>query len=103
MWLILHDVYLFVQVTQLERELDSEKKNHEHFKGGFQKATAMIDELCARNAHLEEQLTVSLKEYLHVRVHFLTEIHCYCQLIVINFKQLVNCCCRNVRGREAGE
>ena len=84
-WLILQYVYFFVQVTQLERELDSEKKNHEHFKGAFNTATVMMDKLRARNAHLEEQLRVSLKEYLHVH---LTEIHCYCQLIVANFKAI---------------
>ena len=54
-------MYVFVQVTQLERELDSEKKNHEHFKLGFKRATAMRDEFSARNAHLEEQLKVSPK------------------------------------------
>ena len=54
-------MYLFVQVTQLERELVSEKNNHEHFKGAFKKATAMRDDLSGKNAHLEEQLRVSLK------------------------------------------
>ena len=49
------------QVTQLERELESEKKNHEHFRGGFKRATAMRDELSAKISNLEEQLQVSPK------------------------------------------
>ena len=52
-------VYLFVQITQLEKELDSEKKDHAHFMGAFNKVSTMRDELSARNAYLEEQLRVS--------------------------------------------
>ena len=65
----------FVQVTQLERQLDNEKKSHEHFMGAFKKVTSVKDELEAKNASLEEQLRVSS-----------IEIHCHCQLTINNFK-----------------
>ena len=56
--LLLMSVF-FVQVTQLEGQLDSEKKSHEHLLGAFKKVTSVKDELVAKNASLGEQLRVS--------------------------------------------
>ena len=74
---------LFVQVTQLEQQLDREKKSCEHFKGAFKKVTSLKDELSAKNASLEDHLRVSPKTaYLisiataNSQLHVLTSSDC---------------------------